>query len=1263
MTFEHPGGVYRVSNHGALGDDRVVAAQLKKTQAQRQVCLLVLGMHRSGTSALTRVLSIAGAKLPAELVGASSNNKAGYWEPRRFVDYNDRLLVEAGSAWHDWGRFDLTRLGPARRDAIKADLREIIAHDFGDAPFFVLKDPRVCRFAGLVMAALEVDGIIVAPVISLRNPLEVAASLAARNGMARADAALLWLRHVLDAEAATRNRPRAIVPYDRLLSDWPGQLQQIARALNLSFPNAADAIAPTINDFLKRTLRHHTHSAEDVVLDPVLRGWVSDVYSAMSVLAVTPNAEQALTKIDQVRQAFDGAESTLKALVSAAGDAVRAETTPQIAHLTARLSAAETERTSLQARAEGLAAQLTEKATALESQRAEAEAKAAENESRIAAAETRLAEAETKRTSLQARAEGLAAQLREKDAALESQRAEVEAKAKENESRIAAAETRLAAAEAKRTSLQARAEGLATQLREKDAALESQRAEAEAKATENESRIAAAETRAAALETENAAAKQVAAEMKAEHDKQAAERQAESARTRALEAQIRQKARETAAARSKANKALIAKAEQLHHMYQSSTSWKVTRPIRDAKQIATVVGQTTRQAIMSARTIPVAINFGGGVISTAAKSLRVYKEEGLRGIQHRIRFLQSADSSQITDQSHSDKTNSERQKMSDSAIALLRQGNYPEARRIWSNYYLKVESDPLYARQSIIAEANAQENDALFPIATKHPNWHKAPIKTLARYCVYTALFGNYDRLQPPLFKPNGVKFICFSDRACKVPGWEVRVLQDIDISKPILNSREPKILAHRFLKEYDATIYIDANKLIVGDIDLFTRKWLLGRPFVAWSHSRRSCAFVELETVLALCKARFKQAIDEYEHYTKSGLPRNAGLIEAAFLWRENANPSISMLMNRWWKEFANWSLRDQPLLCYLLWQHRTTICQLPRALGDAVNNDIFTTLPHLRSASENKISPPLPKRMKKNSKPARIKRIVFVYAAHAKHVASTKMRVFQLHELACSNCSETCEFQLAEENDIMSIRNSSLVLSKGVLKRVNPSALATLKRNNNLILADYVDDHFRLNLNPFIDIYIAASIRQLLHIRKIYPEKGCHLITHHADPRLSKCHANADDLRIGYFGELVNTKHTEELGHAIKFVSVDTKSSGNEWLNAIGDYNMHYAIRHSRNIDGFKPFLKGFTAAKTCANIITTIDEGDARFYLGSDYPYFAKSRSLSDVSAAIEHAEQTVGAVEWYEALEVMRSIRDRCSPRQIGMEIDQLVQRYF
>ena len=287
---------------------------VKQPAADRRTCLLVLGAHRSGTSALTRVLNIAGAELPANLIGASPGNESGHWESTKLVDYHDTLLRELDSDWSDWRSLELSRLAPRRRDEVVTEIADILSVEYADAPLFVLKDPRICRFASFFIDALHCMDIGVCAVLPIRNPLEVCQSLAARDAMSKTNAALLWLRHVLDAERGTRNLERTITCYEHFLSDWKASLASLTERLNVSWPFTDEDIAAQVDSFLRTDRRHHQSTTEDVLLDPVLATWVGETYEALLVLENNPEAEAALAKLDTVRAELNRATPFLERL-------------------------------------------------------------------------------------------------------------------------------------------------------------------------------------------------------------------------------------------------------------------------------------------------------------------------------------------------------------------------------------------------------------------------------------------------------------------------------------------------------------------------------------------------------------------------------------------------------------------------------------------------------------------------------------------------------------------------------------------------------------------------------------------------------------------------------------------------------------------------------------------------------------------------------------------------------------------------------------
>lgn len=269
-------------------------------------------MHRGGTSALTRVASLLGAAGPAHPVPPGPDNPRGFWEPQPVVRLNDEALLLGGSHWADWTPFEPGRLPPALQDALRPRMAAMLQAEYGGAGLFVLKDPRLSRLLPLWLPVLSPPESPAAPcaLLALRQPAAVAASLAARNGFPARLSLLLWLRHMLDAERATRGIARAVVSYDALLRDWRGTMVQAGAQLGLDWPAGLDAPAARIDAYLDPALRH---SPPDATPDTTLAGsayaevWTRHAWTALHALTTDGESPAALETLDRVRAQFDDA--------------------------------------------------------------------------------------------------------------------------------------------------------------------------------------------------------------------------------------------------------------------------------------------------------------------------------------------------------------------------------------------------------------------------------------------------------------------------------------------------------------------------------------------------------------------------------------------------------------------------------------------------------------------------------------------------------------------------------------------------------------------------------------------------------------------------------------------------------------------------------------------------------------------------------------------------------------------------------------------
>jgi hypothetical protein len=183
------------------------------------VPVLVLGMHRSGTSVLTRVVSLLGLDVGDDdgLMAANEANATGYWEVTRLTELNDELLAQLGGRWSGPSAASLDEQVELALGEWGQRARALVSATFGGLEHWVWKDPRVCLLLPFWREVLGDDDLAV--VVALREPVEVARSLEARDGIGVPYGLALWERHQRLVLAGIEGLPALVTHYDRLLAE------------------------------------------------------------------------------------------------------------------------------------------------------------------------------------------------------------------------------------------------------------------------------------------------------------------------------------------------------------------------------------------------------------------------------------------------------------------------------------------------------------------------------------------------------------------------------------------------------------------------------------------------------------------------------------------------------------------------------------------------------------------------------------------------------------------------------------------------------------------------------------------------------------------------------------------------------------------------------------------------------------------------------------------------------------------------------------
>ena len=246
--------------------------------------VLVLGMHRSGTSTLARGLRVLGVALGKNLLPAHPCNPKGFFEDAGLYAFNKALLAQLGLTWRSPEAPDTAALrrlaaGPPGVTALSL-LREKSA---GQA-IPGLKDPRMSRLLPFWRPVLAASGLRAHCCIALRHPESVAHSLWQRDRLDAEHSHALWLAYLLDALEGSAGLPRLLTDYGLLLHRPERQLQRLGHFLDLPLDPAE--LTLFADDFLDKTLCHHSPApANDAVRESPGGAWAALALRLYAALA------------------------------------------------------------------------------------------------------------------------------------------------------------------------------------------------------------------------------------------------------------------------------------------------------------------------------------------------------------------------------------------------------------------------------------------------------------------------------------------------------------------------------------------------------------------------------------------------------------------------------------------------------------------------------------------------------------------------------------------------------------------------------------------------------------------------------------------------------------------------------------------------------------------------------------------------------------------------------------------------------------------
>ncbi len=241
--------------------------------------VFVLGMHRSGTSMTAQLISLLGIPLSLShdvMSRPVPDNPKDYWESAALTSFNERLLRRlGGDTWNP------PALEEGWEHAVDPDVRVGAVETFRSVystKQWMWKDPRNCLALPFWVDVLEAEAICVAV---YRNPLEVAASLAARDGLTKPTGLAFW---ELYNRALLRNlsrRPVLITSYEDILDDRGLFMRSAAKFLRSHGVDVREVPTRMLDEVVDPDLRSTRSASSELDLDGTVSPSHKDLYVAL----------------------------------------------------------------------------------------------------------------------------------------------------------------------------------------------------------------------------------------------------------------------------------------------------------------------------------------------------------------------------------------------------------------------------------------------------------------------------------------------------------------------------------------------------------------------------------------------------------------------------------------------------------------------------------------------------------------------------------------------------------------------------------------------------------------------------------------------------------------------------------------------------------------------------------------------------------------------------------------------------------------------
>jgi hypothetical protein len=293
--------------------------------------LLVLGMHRSGTSLTARLLECFGALNSKKTIHIQLDNPKGFFEDHDIYRFNEtKLLPRLGNNWHSIGFVDWNKIIESELSELEVEAVNILKSNYSiENRLSILKEPRIGILLPFWLCAINKAGYDVKIVCSIRDPLSVARSLRARNGFSITHGGMLYITYWLSILSNIQDLPVAFIEFDEIIEDPARVLGAVSKQLAIGYPaDFEERLRVFSSEFLDASLRHSKVDLENLQHEHALPSLSVELYkilfraSQSQDLKITTDfnlfakknllsIKQIFTEVDMLRVTLEARDATI----------------------------------------------------------------------------------------------------------------------------------------------------------------------------------------------------------------------------------------------------------------------------------------------------------------------------------------------------------------------------------------------------------------------------------------------------------------------------------------------------------------------------------------------------------------------------------------------------------------------------------------------------------------------------------------------------------------------------------------------------------------------------------------------------------------------------------------------------------------------------------------------------------------------------------------------------------------------------------------